>query len=77
MFPDDFTDKFYKILKELFCKLFQITEEGTLPNSFDDFNITLTQYHYQYQEYHKKRMLQTNTSYEYRCKKFFNKVLAN
>jgi hypothetical protein len=76
--PDGFIADFYQNFKEdliqILLKLFhKIETESTLPNLFYEATITLMPK--PHKDPTKKIELQTNFSYEYRCKN--NKVLAN
>ena len=76
--PDGFTGEFYQRFRQeltsILVKLFQkIAEEGKLPNSFYEATITLIP---KPDKIPQKRKLQTNITYEHRCK-ILNKILAN
>ena len=77
--PDGFTEVFYqafrKMLMPILLKLFQkIAEEGTLPNSFCEANITLIAKADKGNT--KRRKLQANSLMN-RDAKILNKILAN
>jgi hypothetical protein len=69
--PDEFSAEFYQIFNEdlisIFLKIFHKREtEGILPNSV--YEVTITLIPKPHKDPTKKRELQTNLAYKYRCK---------